>query len=143
MSDDIIDISPNKDVDTPDDDGPFEAGSDQRFRLDLDPEAIDETLRELGSRMRKQFDRHRHSKVRLTYKGKPLIADIPIAVFISSEAASFWWMGPLRVLLVNLGAAPSSRSSSSTPPTISWPRATRSTWTPRSRRPRSSTARRS
>mgnify|MGYP000309264887 CR=1 FL=1 len=104
MSDDIIDISPNKDVDTPDDDGPFEAGSDQRFRLDLDPEAIDETLRELGSRMRKQFDRHRHSKVRLTYKGKPLIADIPIAVFIASEAASFWWMGPLRVLLVNLGA---------------------------------------
>lgn len=100
--DDIIDISPERDLDSeesPSSEEPFAP-----FRLDLDPDAIDETLRELGAAMRKQFDRHRHSKVRLTYKGKPLLADIPIAVFIASEAASFWWLGPLRVLLVNLGA---------------------------------------
>ena len=29
--------------------------------------------------------------------------DLPIAVFLASEAASFWWLGPLRVLLVNFG----------------------------------------
>ena len=100
MSDDIIDISPNPATSNPD----GEARPGERFRLDLDPETIDETLRDLGTRMRKLVDRHKHSKVRLTYKGKPLLADIPIAIFIASEAASFWWMGPLRVLLVNLGA---------------------------------------
>ncbi len=99
MSDDIIDISP-KDVNPKADPREDEA----RFRLDLDPEKIDETLRDLTMRVRKLIDRHRYSKVRLKYKGKAILPDIPVAVFIASEAASFWWMGPLRVLLVNLGA---------------------------------------
>ncbi len=104
MSDDIIDITPKDTNPSPEGESPAPDDDESRFRLDLDPEKIDETLRDLTGRVRKLIDRHRYSKVRLKYKGKAILPDIPVAVFIASEAASFWWMGPLRVLLVNLGA---------------------------------------
>ncbi|MCO4771915.1 MAG: tetratricopeptide repeat protein [Deltaproteobacteria bacterium] len=92
MTDEPIDISP----DTEDADA-------TSFRIDLDPEKVEQTLQELADRVRKQYERHRYSKVRLSYKGRQLVDDLPIAVFLASEAASFWWLGPLRLLLVNFG----------------------------------------
>ena len=41
--------------------------------------------------------------MRLKYKGQALLPDIPLAIFMAGELASFWWAGPLRVVLVNLG----------------------------------------
>ncbi len=73
------------------------------FDFNLDPERLDESLREIGDRLVKLVEDHRYSKVRLSRKGKPLLPDIPIGAFIAGEAASFWIAGPLRLLLVNLG----------------------------------------
>ena len=77
--------------------------SETAFRVDLDPDKVEQTLQDLAARVRKQFERHKFSKVRLSYKGRRLVDDLPIAVFLAGEAASFWWLGPLRVLLMNLG----------------------------------------
>jgi tetratricopeptide (TPR) repeat protein len=98
LSDEPIDISPE-----PEDGSDRDRSSADSFRINLDPDNVEQTLQELSDRLRKQLTRHRHSKVRLSYKGRALVDDLPIAVFLAGEAASFWWLGPLRVLLVNLG----------------------------------------
>lgn len=95
MTDEPIDLHPE--------DADGDASDPSSFRVDLDPENIEQALTDLVERVRKQVERHRYSKVRLSYKGRKVVEDLPIAVFLASEAASFWWLGPVRVLLVNLG----------------------------------------
>lgn len=73
------------------------------FNFELDPERIEENLRDMGEKVRRLVQNHRYSRVRLSFKGKPLLPDIPVALFLAGEVASFWWAGPLRVLLLNLG----------------------------------------
>jgi len=74
------------------------------FRIEVDPEKVEETLRTLRERVRESFQQGRHTKVRLSYKGKQLGPDIPLAVFLTAEGAAFWLLTPLSVLLMNLGA---------------------------------------
>ena len=73
------------------------------FRWEIDPDAIDESIRQLRDRLRKLFDQGRHTKVRLSYKGKPLLPDLPLAALLAAEGLSLVLAGPLRFLLVNLG----------------------------------------
>jgi tetratricopeptide (TPR) repeat protein len=76
----------------------------QRFRVQLDPERIEEALRDLGERIQEQVTASRYTKVRLSYRGKPVLPDIPLAVFLAGEGVAFWLAGPLPALLANLGA---------------------------------------
>jgi len=73
------------------------------FRIDIDPDKIDESVKALQERLRRMVDQGRYTKVRLKYKGKPLMPDIPFGIFIATEAASFWYAGLFRALVVNLG----------------------------------------
>jgi tetratricopeptide (TPR) repeat protein len=75
----------------------------KRFKLKIDPESIEDSLREAGERLKRMADDHRYSKVRLSWRGKVLGPDIPLGLFIAGQAATAWAAGPLRVLLVNLG----------------------------------------
>ena len=67
-------------------------------------ERVDESVERLTQQVRKAVVRGRYTKVRILYKGKPLMRDIPLGVFMAAEAASFWYAGLLRALVVNLGA---------------------------------------
>ena len=78
---------------------PFEG-----FRLEVDPEQVQETVRELRKRISETFQSGRHTKVRLSFRGQRLGPDIPLAVFLAGEGAAFWLLSPLPALLVNLGA---------------------------------------
>lgn len=78
---------------------PFEG-----FRLEVDPDAVDESVRNLTKKVRELVDQGRYTKVRISYKGKPLLRDIPMGVFLATEAVTFWWAGILSALVVNLGA---------------------------------------
>jgi tetratricopeptide (TPR) repeat protein len=78
---------------------PFEG-----FRLEVDPEQIQDTIRELRQRVSETFQAGRHTKVRLSFRGQRLGPDIPLAVFLAGEGAAFWLLSPLPALLVNLGA---------------------------------------
>ncbi len=71
--------------------------------LELDPEKIDENLREAGRWIKEQVGTHRWTKVRLNYKGKQVGPDIPLGLFLAGEIWSLSWAGPLRLILVNLG----------------------------------------
>jgi hypothetical protein len=76
----------------------------RRFKIDVDPDRVDESVERLTEQVRKAVVRGRYTKVRILYKGKPLMRDIPLGVFMAAEAVSFWYAGLLRALVVNLGA---------------------------------------
>ncbi len=76
----------------------------QGFRVQIDPEKVDEALRQIREQVREKFATGRHTKVRLTYKGRAIVPDIPLAVFLATEGVTFWLISPLPALLVNLGA---------------------------------------
>ena len=76
----------------------------RRFKVDVDPERVDESVERLTQQVRKAVVRGRYTKVRILYKDKPLMRDIPLGVFMAAEAVSFWYAGLLRALVVNLGA---------------------------------------
>ena len=61
-------------------------------------------MKTLTVRVRQMVDQGRYTKVRLKYKEKALLPDIPLTVFLATEAMTLWYAGVLRALLVNLGA---------------------------------------
>lgn len=82
----------------------FEEAARQLFeRLRLDPEQVDESLRQLSEKARALYDQGRYTKVRVSYKGKPLGPDIPMTALLAGEVLSFWLAGPLRLFVMNLG----------------------------------------
>lgn len=78
---------------------PFES-----FKVEIDPERIDDTIASIRERLRDSFAAGRYTKVRLSYRGKTVLPDIPLAVFLATEGIAFWLVSPLPALLVNLGA---------------------------------------
>ena len=73
----------------------------ETFRID--PDRLDESIRELGDRIKKSVDTGRYTKVRLTYKGKQIGPDIPMGMLLAGEVATLWVAGPLRAIVFNLG----------------------------------------
>lgn len=76
----------------------------QGFKVDLDPEKVEETLRAVRDQIRESFSASRYTKVRLSFRGRALGPDIPLAVFLAAEGAAFWLLTPLAAVLANLGA---------------------------------------
>jgi tetratricopeptide (TPR) repeat protein len=74
------------------------------FKLEIDPDRIEDTLKGLRDRLRESFTAGRYTKVRLSYRGTAVTPDIPLAVFLAGEGVAFWLLSPLAALLVNLGA---------------------------------------
>ena len=74
------------------------------FKLSVDPKKIDEAIKQMRETVAKYVRRGFADKVRISYKGKPLAPDIPVAYFLAAEAFTFWSTGILRALIVNLGA---------------------------------------
>ena len=71
--------------------------------VELDPERMEESLRALGEKLRWAWDQGRYTRVRIKYKGRQVLPDIPLGALVATEVATLWWMGPLRVLVMNLG----------------------------------------
>ncbi|MBN2800462.1 MAG: tetratricopeptide repeat protein [Deltaproteobacteria bacterium] len=74
------------------------------FRIPVDPEDVEATLRALRKRLEDTVASGRYTKVRLSYKGRVLGPDVPLAVLLASEGVAFWLLSPLAAVLVNLGA---------------------------------------
>lgn len=79
--------------------GPFSG-----FRLEIDPDKVEDAIRSVRARIEDSVVAGRYTKVRLSYRGKALGPDIPLAVFLAAEGAAFWLLTPLAALLANLGA---------------------------------------
>jgi tetratricopeptide (TPR) repeat protein len=87
-----------------DEDGEGRKGFPQGFKVEIDPDEVETTLRRIRDQVRESFTAGRYTKVRLSFKGRAVGPDIPLAVFLATEGVAFWLMSPLGVLLVNLGA---------------------------------------
>lgn len=74
------------------------------FNLKVDPDDVESALATLRERAEEAFQNGRFTKVRISYDGKQLLPDVPLAVFVAGQGATFWVTGPLTALLLNLGA---------------------------------------
>lgn len=74
------------------------------FRIPIDPDDVDASLRLLRERVRETTNAARYTKVRLSFQGKQLGPDLPLSVFLATEGLAFWFLSPLAALLVNVGA---------------------------------------
>ncbi len=74
----------------------------ENFKVEIDPDRIDESVRNLTDRIGQLVEQSRHIKVRIKYKGKPLTGDIPLRYFAVAEVAGFWLGGILQALVFNL-----------------------------------------
>jgi len=77
-------------------------GENPRFNLEIVGENVSEAMTQLRDKVSYWADRGRYNKIRITRGGKPLLPDIPIAAVMAFEAATFFWTGPLRALVVNV-----------------------------------------
>lgn len=74
----------------------------ENFKVEIDPDKIDESVRNLTDRIGQLVEQSRHIKVRIKYKGKPLTGDIPLRYFAAVEVATFWLGGLMQALVFNL-----------------------------------------
>ncbi len=75
-----------------------------QFRVEVDPNDIDATFKELQDKIRQVANEGRYTKVRISYRGAPLCPDIPIGVLVAAEMAGLVFLGPLRAIMMTLNA---------------------------------------
>jgi tetratricopeptide (TPR) repeat protein len=61
-------------------------------------EGLDGAFGKVSAQARDLMAKGQHTRVRIKFRGKQ-IAELPIAVVAAAEVASFWWFGPLRMVI--------------------------------------------
>src|SRR5207245_264206 len=69
----------------------------ERMAVDV-TEGLDDAFAKVSQQARDLMAKGQHTRVRIKFRGKH-IAELPIAVVAAAEVASFWWFGPLRVVI--------------------------------------------
>ncbi len=69
----------------------------KRVAVDVS-EGLDGAFAKVSEQARDLMSKGQHTRVRIKFRGKQ-IAELPIAVVAAAEVASFWWFGPLRVVI--------------------------------------------
>ncbi len=74
------------------------------FKVEIDPEEIESSIQALQRKAKEMAADGRYTKVRIKFRGKQIAPEMPLAVFMAAEAATFWYAGLMRALAFNLGA---------------------------------------
>lgn len=69
----------------------------ERMAVDLSG-GVDDAFGKISEQARDLMAKGQHTRVRIKFRGRQ-IAELPIAVVAAAEVASFWWFGPLRVVI--------------------------------------------
>jgi tetratricopeptide (TPR) repeat protein len=69
----------------------------ERMAVDVS-EGLDGAFAKVSEQARDLMSKGQHTRVRIKFRGKQ-IAELPITMVAAAEVASFWWFGPLRVVL--------------------------------------------
>ena len=77
--------------------------SQERFRWEVDPQALEASLRELVERAKRLVAEGRYTRVRLKYRGKPMGPEVPLPALIAMEGLGLLVASPLYLLIANLG----------------------------------------
>lgn len=88
-----------------------EQGPGRGFRVEIDPDKLEDAfgrLREgieaLPGWAERSVEELRHTQVRVFWKGRQVGPDLPLHLVLAGEGAALVLMGPLRLILANLGA---------------------------------------
>src|SRR5438067_3176955 len=77
-------------------------GDSAAFPVEIDPKRIEEGLAKIREEIVNWANKGRYTKVRLKFRGKPLLPDLPFAAFVAAQGLTFYWGGILRALVFNL-----------------------------------------
>ena len=69
----------------------------KKMAVDLN-EGLDGAFARISGQARDLMAKGQHTRVRIKFRGKQ-IAELPIAVVAAAEVATFWWFGPLRLVI--------------------------------------------
>jgi tetratricopeptide (TPR) repeat protein len=69
----------------------------ERMAVDLSG-GVEDAFGKISGQARDLMAKGQHTRVRIKFRGRQ-IAELPIAVVAAAEVASFWWFGPLRVVI--------------------------------------------
>jgi len=72
----------------------------ERMAVDV-TEGLDDAFAKVSQQARDLMAKGQHTRVRIKFRGKQ-IAELPIAAVAAAEVATFWWFGPLRVVLAHV-----------------------------------------
>ena len=61
-------------------------------------QGLDGAFGKISERARDLMAKGQHTRVRIKFRGKQ-VAELPIAVVAAAEMATFWWFGPLRLVI--------------------------------------------
>ena len=75
----------------------------ENMSVEIDPDKMDESLENLGDKLRQIYDQGRYTKIRLKFRGKQIGPDIPLGLVVAGEVATVFWTGPLVLVVTNLG----------------------------------------
>jgi tetratricopeptide (TPR) repeat protein len=76
----------------------------KRLRFEINSDRIEDSVRQVVKRVQYWYRQGIIRKVRLKYKGKAILPDIPLSYFMLVQAASFFLAGIVRALAINVGA---------------------------------------
>ena len=71
--------------------------SAKKMAVDLS-DGFDGAFGKISEQAKDLMSKGQHTRVRIKFRGKQ-VAELPIAVVAAAEVASFWWFGPLRLVL--------------------------------------------
>ena len=69
----------------------------EKMAVDLSG-GVEDAFGKISDQARDLMAKGQHTRVRIKFRGRQ-IAELPIAVVAAAEVASFWWFGPLRVVI--------------------------------------------
>lgn len=75
----------------------------KKITLEINTNRVEENIRQAVEEVQYWYQQGLIRKVRLKYKGKPILPDIPLSYFMLVQVATFFLTGVVRALAVNLG----------------------------------------
>ncbi len=83
---------------------PVKAEPIKKVRFEINTDRIEESVRQIVKRVSYWYRQGVIRKVRLKYKGKAILPDIPLSYFLLVQAATFFLAGIVRALAITVGA---------------------------------------
>jgi tetratricopeptide (TPR) repeat protein len=75
----------------------------KRVTLEINTNRIEESIKQTVERVQYWYKQGIINKVRLKYKGKAILPDIPLSYFMLVQVATFFLTGVVRALAINIG----------------------------------------
>ncbi|HJZ13823.1 MAG TPA: hypothetical protein VJ521_16835 [Acidobacteriota bacterium] len=75
----------------------------RKVTLEINTNQIEESIKQVVEKVQYWYNQGMIHKVRLKYKGKAILPDIPLSYFMLVQVATFFLTGVVRALALNLG----------------------------------------